>query len=158
MQIKPATARGIGFSGNAQALYDPETNIRYGMKYLAQAQQLAGGDLCGTILRYNAGHGARRMNPSRPTTAARSSGSWDRRSLRGRAMRPSGKGGIELLAFCCASTFIRCASRPGGRARNRRKAAVEESPGSTETRCRITSGGGDPRESATESRPPADRG
>ena len=26
----------------------------------------------------------------------------------------------------------------------------EESPGSTETRCRITSGGGDPRESATE--------
>ena len=30
----------------------------------------------------------------------------------------------------------------------------EESPGSTETRCRITSGGGDPRESATENRPP----
>jgi soluble lytic murein transglycosylase-like protein len=63
MQIKPATARGIGFTGNAQALYDPETNIRYGMKYLAKAHQLAGGDLCGTILRYNAGHGARRMNP-----------------------------------------------------------------------------------------------
>jgi soluble lytic murein transglycosylase-like protein len=62
MQIKPATARGIGFSGNTQALYDPETNIRYGMKYLAQARQLAGGDLCGTILRYNAGHGAKRMN------------------------------------------------------------------------------------------------
>ena len=31
---------------------------------------------------------------------------------------------------------------------------VEESPGSTEIRCRITSGGGDPRESATESKPP----
>ena len=31
----------------------------------------------------------------------------------------------------------------------------EESPGSTETRCRVTPGGGDPRESATESRPPA---
>ncbi len=30
----------------------------------------------------------------------------------------------------------------------------EESPGSTETRCRVTPGGGDPRESATESRPP----
>lgn len=63
MQIKPATARGIGFSGSTQALFDPETNIRYGMKYLARAQQLAGGDLCGTILRYNAGHGAKRMNP-----------------------------------------------------------------------------------------------
>ena len=34
---------------------------------------------------------------------------------------------------------------------------AEESPGSTETRCRITSGGGDPRESATESKPPAHR-
>ncbi len=62
MQIKPATARGIGFSGNTQSLYDPETNIRYGMKYLGQARQLAGGDLCGTILRYNAGHAATRMN------------------------------------------------------------------------------------------------
>ena len=30
----------------------------------------------------------------------------------------------------------------------------EESPGSTETRCRVTPGGGDLRESATESKPP----
>src|SRR5690606_15487520 len=30
----------------------------------------------------------------------------------------------------------------------------EESPGSMETRCRLTAGGGDPRESATESKPP----
>lgn len=41
-------------------------------------------------------------------------------------------------------------SRPDGR---RRK--TEESPGSTEKRRRITSGGGDPRESATESKPPS---
>ena len=34
-------------------------------------------------------------------------------------------------------------------------AAAEESPGSMETRCRVTLGGGDPRESATESKPPA---
>lgn len=34
--------------------------------------------------------------------------------------------------------------RPGG----------EESPGSTETRCRVTPGGGDPRDSTTESKPP----
>lgn len=35
-----------------------------------------------------------------------------------------------------------------------RKAAGEESPGSTEIRCRVMPGGGDPRDSATESRPP----
>lgn len=63
MQIKPATARGIGYRGSTNALYDPETNIEWGMKYLAGAHQRANGDLCGTILRYNAGHYAKRMNP-----------------------------------------------------------------------------------------------
>ena len=62
MQIKPATARMMGYSGSAKGLYDPETNIRWGMKYLAEAHRLGGGDTCGTILRYNAGHGAKRMN------------------------------------------------------------------------------------------------
>jgi soluble lytic murein transglycosylase-like protein len=63
MQIKPATARAMGYSGGAAGLYNPETNIRFGMKYLAMAHQLGGGSTCGTILKYNAGHGARRMNP-----------------------------------------------------------------------------------------------
>jgi len=62
MQIKPSTARMMGYSGGARGLYDPETNIRWGMKYLAAAHKLGGGDTCGTILRYNAGHAARRMN------------------------------------------------------------------------------------------------
>ncbi len=44
-------------------------------------------------------------------------------------------------------------SRPDGRSRKCRKAAGEESPGSIDMRCRITSGGGDPRESATENEP-----
>jgi soluble lytic murein transglycosylase-like protein len=63
MQIKPATARMMGYSGSAKGLYDPETNIRYGMKYLAKAQAVGDGTTCGTILKYNAGHGAKRMNP-----------------------------------------------------------------------------------------------
>lgn len=63
MQIKPATAKLMGYSGTTKGLYDPETNIKYGMKYLAMAQQLGGGPTCNTILKYNAGHGAKRMNP-----------------------------------------------------------------------------------------------
>jgi N-acetyl-anhydromuramyl-L-alanine amidase AmpD len=48
---------------------------------------------------------------------------------------------------------------PDDRCRKSRKGAMEESPGSTETRCRVTPGGGDPRESATESKPlPRSRG
>jgi soluble lytic murein transglycosylase-like protein len=63
MQIKPATAKLMGYRGRASGLYDPETNIRYGMKYLAGAHELGDGKLCRTILKYNAGHGAKRMNP-----------------------------------------------------------------------------------------------
>jgi soluble lytic murein transglycosylase-like protein len=63
MQIKPATARMMGYTGSANGLFDPDTNIKYGLKYLAQAHKLGGGNTCGTILRYNAGHGAKRMNP-----------------------------------------------------------------------------------------------
>jgi soluble lytic murein transglycosylase-like protein len=63
MQIKPATARMMGYTGTKKELFDPETNIKYGMKYLAGAHELGGGETCGTILKYNAGHAAKRMNP-----------------------------------------------------------------------------------------------
>lgn len=63
MQIKPATARSMGYRGKTKGLYDPETNIKFGMKYLSMAHELGGGETCGTILRYNAGHAAKRMNP-----------------------------------------------------------------------------------------------
>ncbi|MDR6430572.1 soluble lytic murein transglycosylase-like protein [Brucella pseudogrignonensis] len=64
MQIKLSTARGLGYTGSAKGLYEPSTNIQFGMKYLAMAQKLGGGSTCGTILKYNAGHGAKRMNPT----------------------------------------------------------------------------------------------
>ncbi|MBB5753007.1 lytic transglycosylase domain-containing protein [Prosthecomicrobium pneumaticum] len=62
MQIKLATARGLGYTGSRKALYDPDINLRWGMLYLGMARDLADGDLCGTILRYNAGHAAKRMS------------------------------------------------------------------------------------------------
>jgi soluble lytic murein transglycosylase-like protein len=61
MQIKLSTARGMGYTGTAKGLYDPATNLRWGMKYLGQAQKLAGGSECGTLSRYNGGHGTKRM-------------------------------------------------------------------------------------------------
>jgi soluble lytic murein transglycosylase-like protein len=63
MQVKPATARLMGYEGPAYGLYDPETNIRFGMKYLSGAQERGSGEVCSTILKYNAGHAAKRMNP-----------------------------------------------------------------------------------------------
>ncbi|MBH0239151.1 transglycosylase SLT domain-containing protein [Methylobrevis sp. L22] len=61
MQIIPSTARGLGYRGSAAGLYDLETNIHWGMTYLAGAYDRAGGDTCGAVLRYNAGHFATRM-------------------------------------------------------------------------------------------------
>ncbi|MFT4096454.1 MAG: lytic transglycosylase domain-containing protein [Rhodoblastus sp.] len=62
MQIKPATARGVGFGGSASALYNAETNVTYGMRYLAQAYRMSGGDVCGTVMRYQSGHYSNHMN------------------------------------------------------------------------------------------------
>jgi len=44
MQIKLATARSLGYTGDAQGLRDPNTNLTYGVKYLAGAYRAANGD------------------------------------------------------------------------------------------------------------------
>ncbi len=62
MQVRPATAGMMGFRGTAAELADPDTNIRYGVSYLAQAWRLAQGDLCRTLMKYRAGHGAESMS------------------------------------------------------------------------------------------------
>ncbi len=64
MQIKLATARGIGFSGDAAALRRPDTNLHWGAKYLARAYSLSGGDTCLTLARYQGGHRVEKMGPA----------------------------------------------------------------------------------------------
>jgi len=44
MQIKLATARGLGYTGDAAGLRDPNTNLTYAVKYLAGAYHAANGD------------------------------------------------------------------------------------------------------------------
>ncbi len=63
-QIKPATARGLGFSGPAEALLDPETNLRYGMRYLKGAYEEGNGDVCQTAMKYKGGHRTTVMSKS----------------------------------------------------------------------------------------------
>jgi soluble lytic murein transglycosylase-like protein len=60
-QINFRTAQSLGYQGAAAGLLDAETNLRYGLKYLAKAYKLAGGDTCGTILRYQFGHRTQTM-------------------------------------------------------------------------------------------------
>lgn len=44
MQIKHPTARGLGYSGPASGLLDANTNLTYGVRYLAGAYRVANGD------------------------------------------------------------------------------------------------------------------
>jgi soluble lytic murein transglycosylase-like protein len=61
MQIRPRTAAMLGFRGSDNELAVPETNIRYGVTYLARAWRLAEGDLCRALMKYRAGYGQTRM-------------------------------------------------------------------------------------------------
>ncbi len=44
MQLKYATARGMGYRGDARGLLDAQTNLTYGVPYLANAYRLADGN------------------------------------------------------------------------------------------------------------------
>jgi soluble lytic murein transglycosylase-like protein len=71
MQIRLGTARSLGYTGGAAGLMNPETNLRFGMKYLGKAHRMAGGDTCGTIMRYQSGLRATRMNGANRAYCAR---------------------------------------------------------------------------------------
>src|SRR6516164_4647545 len=64
MQIKLATARSLGFAGSAAALLDPDTNLHFGLKYLAGVYHEADGDVCRAVMKYQSGHLAFRMSPA----------------------------------------------------------------------------------------------
>src|SRR6516165_11656589 len=63
MQVRPSTARLLGFGGTDRELAQPATNIRLGVTYLAKAWSLARGDLCRALMKYRAGHGEEQMTP-----------------------------------------------------------------------------------------------
>jgi soluble lytic murein transglycosylase-like protein len=56
MQIKLATARSLGYTGDAEGLRDPNTNLTYAVKYLAGAYRAANGDHNRAIAYYASGY------------------------------------------------------------------------------------------------------
>jgi len=55
MQLKCQTARGIGYKGACEELYDPDTNLHYGLRYLRKALNR------GSVAYYNAGIYAKKL-------------------------------------------------------------------------------------------------
>ncbi|MFD1702423.1 lytic transglycosylase domain-containing protein [Methylopila henanensis] len=62
MQVLPSTARMLGFRAPLNELFDPATNVRYGVRYLGDAWRMTGEDICGTVMKYRAGHGETRFS------------------------------------------------------------------------------------------------
>jgi soluble lytic murein transglycosylase-like protein len=56
MQIKLATARSLGYTGSAEGLRDPDTNLTYAVKYLAGAYHAANGDHKRAMALYASGY------------------------------------------------------------------------------------------------------
>jgi soluble lytic murein transglycosylase-like protein len=56
MQIKLATARGLGYTGDAAGLRDPDTNLAYGVKYLAGAWRAASSNHARAMHYYASGY------------------------------------------------------------------------------------------------------
>jgi soluble lytic murein transglycosylase-like protein len=56
MQIRLGTARALGYRGTAEGLFDPATNMTYGMSYLAGAYRAAHGDEARTLVLYSRGY------------------------------------------------------------------------------------------------------
>lgn len=59
MQIKPRTARGLGYRGSPQGLNNCAVGIRYGMKYLKLAYRKARGNAHLAATYYNRGLGTK---------------------------------------------------------------------------------------------------
>lgn len=56
MQIKLATARGMGYGGTAQGLLDADTNLTYAVRYLAGALRAAQGNHDRAVAYYASGY------------------------------------------------------------------------------------------------------
>lgn len=56
MQIKHATARGLGYTGPASGLLDPEINLNYAVRYLAGAYRAADGNADRAVSYYARGY------------------------------------------------------------------------------------------------------
>ncbi len=127
MQIRLGTARAMGYSGDAEGLLDPDTNLTYAVKYLAGAYRAAGCDADRAVAYYQRGYyGVKRRNCGGP------SGTRNRAS-RHRHKQSEGRFG-QAQAGCRERASRRCDQAAAGadridfqvEARNGAKAATGE--------------------------------
>jgi hypothetical protein len=96
MQIRYATARGIGYTGSAAGLLDPEVNLTYAVKYLAGAWRAAGGNASRAVSLYASGYHGRGVQLARRRAIPADNPGWQSApvSMRGEFMRTDASRGM----------------------------------------------------------------
>jgi soluble lytic murein transglycosylase-like protein len=77
MQIKHATARGVGYAGSAAGLLDAETNLTYATRYLAGAYRAAGGNAGRAVALYASGYHGRGVTMARREPRVVAQSAWN---------------------------------------------------------------------------------
>ena len=100
MQIKLATARGLGYTGDAAGLRNPDTNLAWGTKYLAGAYRAANGDHSRAVHYYASGYyyAAKRQRPDRPLQIAPILASARSKSVAAPASTPADANALQVPA------------------------------------------------------------
>ena len=100
MQIKLATARGLGYTGDAAGLRNPDTNLAWGIKYLAGAYRAANGDHSRAVHYYASGYyyAAKRQRPDRPLQIAPMLASARSKSVAAPASTPADANALQVPA------------------------------------------------------------
>ena len=113
MQIKLPTARGLGYTGDAAGLRDPDTNLAWGVKYLAGAYRAANGDHSRAVRYYASGYyyAAKRQRQERPMLL--SAGAGERRTAEDR--RHAGREGQSAAEANALQSRQSAAGLPGHR-------------------------------------------
>ena len=116
MQIKHATARGVGYTGSASGLFDAETNLTYAVRYLAGAYRAAGGNQSRAVALYASGYHGRGVVARRAPreVVAERPGACRRRRSR-----------CATMPWWCASIGIARGGRPRVRAQGESILAAE---------------------------------
>lgn len=123
MQIKLATARGLGYQGDAEGLRDPETNLTYGVKYLAGAYRAAESNHDRTVHLYASGYYevAKRQRLKHPETVLASAPPKEPDTAKDAAAQPRD-------AIAAAEAAVVTPAEPPAATENPEEAATEPAP------------------------------
>jgi soluble lytic murein transglycosylase-like protein len=100
MQIKHATARGMGYTGETSGLLDPDTNLTFAVRYLAGAYRAADGDADQAVSYFSRGYYGvakrKRLDPDSGRPAPLASGGAVTDSASATTHRPAATSAIAV--------------------------------------------------------------